>query len=462
MELLFEQTTNLGTGVTPAAIHMADGSIWLFNVTDGRLKAKTWQPNTGDVEWDLPNFEDEIIATSDKSVSLYRLKNVPRVGMFGAWHQNEVTIGGKLLSPERHRFGIWDALNDLTNYLESGSIQMDLDNIISTASFTFKNPFHHLSGETTSMVLPGKKIELFFTAGDSEDYPMGVYYADRVTMESRGETVTVECRNISGKLLKDQMLNADYNYPKDVYAYVVEDFLTAAGITDFDIQQPPDPLTAWQLGMTFSPDTDRLTALNTLIAASLNWVIRETLDGEIVAGSAVSYTPIINMNGTYEFDRSDLISRKVERDDSEVYSRVCFQSTNSSTGVVTREYAAVEHAFEWPVAFHKTLYVATAEDTPQSELEELAAELASRMSFAGVVETFSGPFRPHLTPGDEAIVTGVDNHLAGIITTVIHNFGEEGFTTEFVVDSSGEKGKPRLLDMINPKNNTATGARRLY
>ena len=86
MELLFEQTTNLGVGVNPAAIHMADGSIWLFNVADGRLKAKTWQPNTGDVEWDLPNFENEMIATSDKALSLYRLKNIPRVGAFGEGH----------------------------------------------------------------------------------------------------------------------------------------------------------------------------------------------------------------------------------------------------------------------------------------------------------------------------------------------------------------------------------------
>ena len=78
----------LGPGANPAAIHMADGSVWLFNVADGRLKAKTWQPNTGDVEWDLPNFENEMIATSDKALSLYRLKNIPRVGAFGAWKKN--------------------------------------------------------------------------------------------------------------------------------------------------------------------------------------------------------------------------------------------------------------------------------------------------------------------------------------------------------------------------------------
>lgn len=454
MKLKLDYMGELGPGENPAAIHDSDGSIWLFNVEDGRLKARQWQPNTGDVPWGEPNFEDSVIATADKSLSLYRMKNVPRVGMFGAWHQAEITSNGKVVTPERHRIGIWDALNDITNYLESGSIQLDLDNIVSLASFTFKNPSNWLSGESVSRLTPGKKIELFFTAGNSDDYPMGVFYLDRVKMETAGETTTVECRNISGKLLKDQTLNAHWSYPKDVYAYVVEDFLTKAGITDYDIQQPPDPQTAWQLGMKFPVDMDRLTALNELIRSSLNWVVRETLDGQIVAGSQVSYQPIIDMMGRYEFDRSDLISRKVERDDTDVYSTVCYQARDTVSDTMIRKYVAVQHAHDWPVAPHKTLYVTAPDDTPESELQEHAESVAERMSYDGIIETFSGPFRPHLIPGDEAEITGAESKLVGIITTVIHSFGEEGFFTEFVVDSGGAKGKPQLKDLINQVNDT--------
>lgn len=452
MKLKLDYMGELGPGENPAAIHDSDGSIWLFNVEDGRLKTRQWQPNTGDVPWGEPNFEDSVIATADKSLSLYRMKNVPRVGMFGAWHQAEITSNGKVVTPERHRIGIWDALNDLTNYLQSGSVQLDLDNIVAAASFTFKNPSGRLSGEDTSRLAPGKKVELLFTAGDSEDYPMGVFYADRVTMETHGETATVECRNISGKLLKDQMLNAHYNYPKDVYAYVVEDFLTKAGVTDFDIQQPPDPLTAWQLGMTFPVDMDRLTALNELIRSSLNWVVRETLDGQIVVGSEVSYQPIIDMVGKYEFDRSDLISRRVERDDADVYSTVCYQSKDTTAGTTIRKYVAVAHALEWSIAPHKTLYITAPDDTPEAELEELAENLASRMGQVGIMETFEGPFRPHLVPGDEAEITGNETKLLGVITTVKHRFGDDGFFTEFTVDSGGVKGKPMLKDLINQAN----------
>lgn len=454
MELTFEQTTNLGAGDNPAAIHLNTGEVYLFAVEEGRLKAKLWNPGTGDVPWNMPDFGVSAIATADKALSLYRIKNVPRVGMFGAWHQDTVMRGDKIITPERQRIGTWDALNDITKYLESGSIQLDLDNIVSAASFTFKNPSNWLSGESASRLTPGKKIELFFSAGDSDDYPMGVFYVDRVTMETHGETATVECRNISGKLLKDQMLNAHYNYPKDVYAYVVEDFLTKAGVTNYDIQQPPDPLTAWQLGMTFPVDMDRLTALNELIRSSLNWVVRETLDGQIVAGSDVSYQPIIDMVGKYQFDRSDLISRRVERDDADVYSTVCYQAKDTSTGTTIRKYVAVTHALEWSIAPHKTLYITAPDDTPEAELEDLAENLADRMGQVGVLETFEGPFRPHLVPGDEAEITSPESRLLGVIATVKHRFGDDGFFTEFTVDSGGVKGKPMLKDLINKVNET--------
>ena len=55
--------------------------------------------------------------------------------------------------------------------------------------------------------------------------------------------------------------------------------------------------------MEFPPEMDRLTGLNELIRASLNWVIRETLDGEIIAGSEVSYQPIKNIGTSLTGER---------------------------------------------------------------------------------------------------------------------------------------------------------------
>lgn len=459
MELRFEVTTSLGAGINPAAIHLPDNSVYLFAVDGGRLKAKSWRPLSGDVNWALPDFNDPITATLDKALSLYRIKNVPRVGMFGAWHQDATEK-----TAERQRIGIWDALNDLTNYLQSGSVQLDLDNIVSSATFTFKNPSGRLSGEDTSRLAPGKKVELLFTAGDSEDYPMGVFYVDRVSMDVNGETASVDCRNISGKLLKDQKMDGQNYYPKDVYAYIVEDLLTAAGIADFDVQQPDDPLTAWQAGLSFPPDMDMLTALNEMIKISLNWVVRETLDGQLIAGSTVTYDTIKDLNSKYTFDRgTDVISRGIIRDDDEVYSKICYQSRNTTTESMVRYYVNVNHDYEWAFAPHKTLYVDMPDDTSLAELTDLANELATRMSGSGIMEQFTGPFRPHIIPGDEAeIVTPGGSNLLGLITTVEHTFGEDGFFTSFTVDSGGAKGKPQLKELINRTTKTVQdGVRRL-
>ncbi len=463
MELAFEHYANLGAGINPDTLHIDDNSVYAFSILNGRLIAKIWRAPSGDVDWSTPVFETAFIATKDQNMSLMRLKSVPRVGMFGTWHQDTVYDGGEVVTPERQRFAIWDAINDIGKYLKDGSIQLDLDKIVSTANFTFENPDYDLSGEKESRLKPGMKLEMAFIAGDSAEYPMGVYYIDRVDMSTTGGTVSVDCRNISGKLLKDQSLDGYNSFPIMLYSDLVESLLRAAQLTDFNVQQ--SPLGGWEMGMEFAPEVDMLTALNEIISASLNWTVRETLDGQIVAGSILTYDPLKNMNSKYTFNRgTDLISRGVVRDDNGVYSRVCYQSRNTVTDVFIRVYAEVIHALEWSFAPNKTLYITAAENTGVTELQDLADTLAARMSKAGVMEQFSGPFRPHILPGDEAEIIADDGTwLLGMITTVNHAFGPSGYFTSFTVDSAGVLGKPQLRDMIERVSGTqSSSAKRLY
>lgn len=465
MQLTFEHTTNLGTGINPAAIHINTGEVYLFAGEDGRLKAKSWNPGSGNVDWSAPVFGEGFTATRDTGLSLYRMKNVPRVGMFGAWHQDGILDGETVITPERQRFAIWDALNDISNYLDSCDIRMDLDNPISSAGFTFKNPNQYLSGEKNSRINPGNKIELFFTAGDSEDYPMGVFYIDRTDMEVTGDSVSVDSRSITGKALKDQSFDENNAYPYQVYAYNVKDILDNAGITNYDIQQPPNPETAWKTGMEFPPDMDMFTGLMAYLSAAYGWVARETLDGQLIVGSAETYNPLLLMNSKYTFNRgSDLISRGVQRDDSDVYSRVCYQSRNEATDTMIRAYASVLHAHEWAYAPHKTLYITMPDNAVLGDLQTMADNLANRMSQAGIMEQFTGPFRPHIIPGDSAeIVSDDGTYLLGLITTVNHRMGSDGYTTSFTVDSAGILGKPRLKDMISKaSNDKPSGIKQIY
>ncbi|HCP14815.1 MAG TPA: hypothetical protein DIT32_03430 [Peptococcaceae bacterium] len=467
MELAFEYTTNLGAGANPASIHLSSGEVYLFSVDGGRLKAKTWDPGSGDVAWDFPTFGNAINASRDVSLSLYRLKNVPRVGMFGAWHQDQILSGETEITPERQRIGIWDALSDISKYLQSGSIRLDLANIVASATLTFKNPSQVLSGEANSRITPGNKIELYFTAGDSDEYPMGVFYVDRAEMSATGGEVSIDMRNVSGKILKDQTFNADRSFAKDVYTYVIEDILDIAGVTSYSVQQPDDPLTAFQIGMLYPADMDFLTGLNEIIKAALNWTMRETLDGQMLVGSELTFEPISSMYSTYQFNRgTDLFGRGIARDDNEVYAKVCYKSFDTTAQANAYAYADVTHSLEWGLAPHKTLYIAMPDDTDVTELQALATDMAIRLAYAGVTEQFTGPFRPHIIPGDEAQITEADSseRLIGLITTIEHSFGENGFSTSFTVDSGGRLGKPQLKDMITKANGntTAENVKRLY
>jgi len=457
MELLFELISNLGPGYNPSAVHLPNNDVILFSVFEGRLKYRTWTPEVGNVPWNSPTFGEIDIATADKNMSLVRLKNIPRVGIFGSWKQDIVRDeSNNIITPERHRFAIWDSQNDITNYLESGSIKLGSDSIISSANFTFKNPSGYLSGENSSKVSPAMKIELFFSAGDSEDYPMGVFFIDRVNVAVGKSTIEVEARNISGKMLKEQQFNETNRFGPQLYFENIIDLLELAGILNADVQ----PLSGWTMGIQFPPEMDMLTGLESLIRVARDWRVIETLDGQIVAGFA-SYGPIASYNSKYTFNRgTDVFSRSIVRDDQYVFSRVCcisnyaYEDVNGKTVQATRRaYAPIMNDHEWGVVSQKTYNYNAPDETAQVTLQDIANDLASRLAKAGIMETFTGPFRPYLVAGDTAeIVSDEGTKMLGTITSIAHKFGINGYETSFVVDSAGENGKGLLTDYIQKIN----------
>jgi hypothetical protein len=170
------------------------------------------------------------------------------------------------------------------------------------------------------------------------------------------------------------------------------------------------------------------------------WAIREQMDGTIVVGPLQWEGH--DQPSSYDFERgTDVFSRDVTRDDADSYSRVCVKTSTESV------YRAIEGRF--PLPTKKTLHVTAAEGTTTLDLEQQADMLAGRLSQVGIIETFDGPFRPHIQPGDEAIITDGGSQLLGVITTVRHVFGENGFRTEFTVDSGGQVGRAQIGDYIS-------------
>lgn len=449
MELSFIGPQEIYNGDNPEMVHMEDNSIYGFKVEDGRLIGDNVEQPAGEVDWLSVSMNDFVISTKDKNISLMRLKNILRVGIYGVWHQDPVLdeVTSEELTPERHRLAIWQAETDISKYLQECSIEFRDNTPISSATLSFANPNQILSGEDDSLVKPGMKFELTLKMGDSEEYPISVQYIDRADMGATKGEIGVDTRSISGKALKDQTFDENNEYPYQIYHLNVIDLLENAGITDYSVQDTG----TWQFGIKFPRNMSFLEGLNEMIDNSLNWKVVEDQDGKIIAGSTETYSPI-QRNSRYEFNRgSDVWSRDIVRDDADVYSRICGKFDLTTEGVTETQYiyVSVINEADWDVAAQKTRYIDFPKESDTLEVTEILEDIADRLAKAGIQETFVGPIRPHLLPGDEAKITSESgSKIIGLVTSVRHTLGRNGFFTEFTVDSSGRKGKPKINDYI--------------
>lgn len=113
----------------------------------------------------------------------------------------------------------------------------------------------------------------------------------------------------------------------------------------------------------------------------------------------------------------------------------------------TAIYEDVPLAADFALLATKTLFVTVPKYTLPSDLHRIAKDIATQIGNAGRLETFVGPFRPDLLPGDSAFET-VEGFL-GSVATVTHSLGRSGFFTEFTVDSGGRVGSPSLKDLLD-------------
>lgn len=325
MELSFEYSGKIGQGINPNLIQKPDGELMLFWLENGRLLEKSIKKE--DIDFSSLYFDKGEIATSDSGLSSVRIKNVPRVGIFGVWTRDATEDFS-----EQQRFGIYEALSDVSRFLENGNISTSHDNAISSISLDLLNPNGKLNNETKAQIVPGMKIELMFSMGDSEDYPMGVFYVDRTSFEVGGN-LKVDGRNLTGKLLKDQSFNDFNKFKIQAIEITVKAILQFAGIERFKVQE-----SNMEVGAEFPNDMDLLTGLKEFIGIKPSWIITETLGGEVLIGDPNTFFPLQSLFSKYEFNRDNLISRGIVRDDIDVYSKVSVSSFAETYYVRTQPF----------------------------------------------------------------------------------------------------------------------------
>ena len=436
MQLEFEVLSEVGIGNYPDVVHFANTQAQVFYLQDGELFGQpTNRIDNG--EWENATFQDESNASPDTGMSHLELKVLPGWGIIGGYKTGNF-----------HKMIIYEFAWEMGQYLNNGSIKHSNDPV-SSFSLSLENPDlkdpekpgNVAIGEEGALLSPGSKLVFKFSTGDTEEYELGTFYVDRSNLTLLSETASVDGRNLIGKALKDQTIDENNEYWYDNITNILTQILLSANLTaeQFLIEN-----TSRQNWFNFDPTTTPYKAIEDIRNLMVDWKIEELTDGTIVIGSP-NY-PWFEKSGIYNFYRNkDIFSRQITRDDAEVFNRVCVHTEGFGIAV----YRDIEVYEGWKLQGKKTYYIKVAEGTRLAQIEEYADRLATQLGSVGKIESFTGPFRPHLMKGDEAIINNENGSKAlGMITEVTHNFGKSGFYTNFSVDSGGKLGRGRLSDFI--------------
>lgn len=449
MQLNFEIINDeVGNGNYPDLIHFANTQAQVFYLNEGELYGQpTNKIDYG--EWDDVVFQDESNASPDTGMSHFEVKVLPGFGIIGGYKAGNT-----------HKMIIYEFAWEMGQYLNSGSIKQSIDNPISSFTLSLENPDiedpehpgNIAMGEERALLSPGAKVIFKFGAGEDEaEYEMGTFYVDRSNFTLLSETGSADGRNIIGKALKDQTLDEKHEYWLDYVSNIIQDVFENANIERDNYLVENSSKQYW---FNFTPNTTVFNVLEQVFEILPNWKVRELTDGTIVVGSD-SYSAFPSQ-GNYVFQRNkDIFSRQIVRDDAEVYKRVCVHTENFGIAI----YREIQNYEGWNLGANKTMYIRVSSDSKLEEVEAYADEIAERLHNVGKIESFTGPFRPHLQVGDQATIVEENNtNNLGVITEITHSFGKNGFYTNITVDSGGRIGKGLLSDYIKKIAATSSGA----
>jgi len=446
MQLIIEKYGEIGVGNYPDFLQFPDTEGQQFYIKNGELYGKP-SAKIKNGEFNNAEWLEENNISPDANISLLEIKTLTGFGVVGSY-----------VTPIAQKMIIYEFQQDMSNYLNSGSIRFGIDTPIASFTLSLENPIDketEIEGnvainEKASLLSPGAKVVFKFSAGDDfEEIYLGSYYIDRSQYNILSEKASVDGRNLIGKALKDQTLNMNnYTGYKEITT-IINDMLRNANL---DIDQYEVENNLEKRRFEFEPNKEVLGSLEEIFKSMVNWKMEETHEGEIIVGSP-SYG-LFPQRGIYNFYRNkDIFSRQIDRDDQGSYRKVCVHDGKWNIEV----YENVSVFSGWNLQSNKTLFVKISDGTSLSNAQAIALEVANRLENVGKIESFNGPLRPQLLVGDEATIIDNDGTTTlGLITEIAHSFGKDGFYTSFTVDSGGRLGKGRLGDYINMISKSGT------
>jgi hypothetical protein len=329
---------------------------------------------------------------------------------------------------------------DIGDLVRSGSWKASNDSAIAQMNLQLLNVSNDLYGAEATLFQPGARLSLAVVMGDSAPYDIGVAHLDDVAFDPLSEIVTLAGRNQTGFYLKDQTFGADFSWTGNGQT-VVENILAWAGIKKYQVGTSG---TTWT--WVFDPKNTVLEGLEHIGAWFSGWEMRELPSGMVVVGYPEWIAANFQATGYYQLNVGREVTRRRTRKSADAaYCRV-YVTGKDAQGVALAPITQPVRNFDfWGLPAKKTYHDNAPDGLTQEELQAYAEDLAERLQYVGMVDSFTLPFmQPQLLVGDVAQVyyTGDEQATSlGTITSITHSFGQTGFSTAFTVDSGGAESE---------------------
>ena len=321
---------------------------------------------------------------------------------------------------------------DITDQVIGGSVSYNNDNKIANMKLSVNNAIYNFNTDNIPYK-PGVEILAQTKFGeDGEVIDLCSIFIDEVNWTLGNKTFSVSGRNHLARLKETYCgtLLSSTGCSHEVLAELLEH----AGIFNYDVT-----VGDYEYTYIFKATDTVAQAIAQLYVMFPGFDTIETPGGKVVIG----YWPIRNQYlpvGVYSFNIDDeVFTRSVRQCSDAVYAAVYATGHDENGEDLDPVIVPIQNWSTWNISPNKYYFVDSDVAVTQEELEDWAEGVAEELKYVGVTEELSGPFRPQISIGDVAsiIKRGEETRL-GLITSITHNFSmEEGFTTDFTVDSGG-------------------------
>jgi hypothetical protein len=330
-------------------------------------------------------------------------------------------------------------IKEIGDLISSGNYRAEVDNPIVQVNADVKNYDSDAFTKNETLFIPGARVTLGLTMGDSPIYNLCETFIDQVDFNYNKASVGISSRNNIGVTLSENTINQKGKKTGTI-SYLSRWVLEHFEINDALIEENNAQITLeYQASDTGMKLMETIAEMASGVESGTDWAMEEMPNGIIVVGFngfRGQYLP----KSVFKFGHGELFRRSSVKSADGAYTKVYVTGKNSGGRDLDPVIMDVTQWKHWRIPTNKTYFAPTLENTTQEEMTRYAQTLVKQLKRTGLTETYNTTIKPQLLVGDYATIqeNGVDTDI-GVINQITHTFGERGFYTDFVADSGGDK-----------------------